>query len=86
MSTFAAQERDLEEHGSQVDIGTMEGELEAMQAAKLKAEEQLSRLQQEQHRVSLQAGARRLLEERRKEKRAKEEAFQNKWGSESVRV
>ena len=75
--TPSSQERHLVEHRDQVDLDKMEAELEAMRESKRRADERLSQLQREHERLGQQAVSRGLLEEHRREKRAKEEALQN---------
>ena len=78
------QERELQETRSQTDIPKMEEALGAMRSSKKKLDEKVSELQQELAVISRQSSSRGALEAFRKDKRSKEEQYQNEgvWGTE----
>ena len=80
------QERELQETRSQTDIPKMEEALGAMRSSKKKLDEKVSELQQELAVISRQSSSRGALEAFRKDKRSKEEQYQNEWvwGTEGV--
>ena len=60
-----------------MDIPALEGSLRSLQGEKRKVDESVLTLQQEMSRISMQSSARGALEAHRKEKRNKEEDYQN---------
>ena len=71
------QEQELSECQSQVDISSLEGSLVTTKEEKRKMDEKVILLQKELSRVSQQSTARGALDALRKQKRAKEEDYQN---------
>ena len=71
------QERELADYESQVDIPSLEVSLRLLHGEKRKVDEKVFSLQQELSRISQQASARGALDAKRKEKRSKEEDYQN---------
>ena len=71
------QQEDLEEIHSQTDITKMEDTLTDLRGEKKRLDETGSRLQQELSAISRQSLCRGALEALRKEKRTKEDVYQN---------
>ena len=71
------QEQELGDLRSQIDIPSLERALGSLREEKRKLDEQVMSLQQELSRVSQQSSARGALEAFRKDKRTKEEQYQN---------
>lgn len=71
------QEQELAEHRFQIDIPSLEVALQSFREEKKRLDERVSSLQQELGRISLQSGARGALEALRRDKRSKEEVYQN---------
>ena len=71
------QEQELSEQRLQVDIPALEQALQSLGEEKRRLDERVSALQQELGRISQQSGVRGALEAFRRDKRAKEEHYQN---------
>ena len=76
-SYCSLQERELQEMKSQTNIVQMEDSLTALRGTKKKLDEETSRLQQELSVISRQSSSRGALEAFRRDKRDKEELYQN---------
>lgn len=70
-------ERELEEVRLQTNIPQMEESQSKLRSEKKKADEEMSQLQQELSVISRQLSSRGALDALRKDKRAKEERYQN---------
>ena len=77
IKSFFCKERELEEVKSQTNIPQMEESHSKLRSEKKKADEEISRLQQELLVISRQSSSRGALDTFRKDKRAKEERYQN---------
>jgi len=74
---YLHQEQELSEQRLQVDIPALERAMQSLREEKRRLDERVSTLQQELGRISQQSGVRGALEAFRRDKRAKEEHYQN---------
>ena len=73
------QEQELAENRSAIDIPSLERSLQTLADEKKKLDQKVSSLQQELGRVSQQSSARGALESLRRDKRSREEQYQNEY-------
>lgn len=74
---FIVQEQELSEQRLQVDIPALEKALKSFGEEKRKLDERVGALQQELGKISQQSGVRGALEAFRRDRRAKDEQYQN---------
>ena len=77
VSPLTSQERELSDYESQVDVSSLENSLRSLRGEKRSVDEKVIALQGELSRIVQHSSARGALEASKKQRRSKEEDYQN---------